>query len=133
MMDVEEDLFAGFDLDEMKALEDGDLSIFSNFIDANFRLQLPNGSLTESDPSPQSTTPASSEELAMGNGLEEEDPQDHKHLLNLFDQHLNPSFNNNADLFPNNNNYTPTTAPKAKAAGGGFEEPARRPGRSAAV
>jgi hypothetical protein len=25
MMDVDEDLFAAFDLDEMKALEDGDL------------------------------------------------------------------------------------------------------------
>ncbi|KAI6210848.1 hypothetical protein M3Y96_00371400 [Aphelenchoides besseyi] len=116
MMDMKEDIFAGFDLDEMRALEEGDLSLFSNFLDANFRLTVPNSSASESDPSPQSTTPVSSEELNIILGMEEEDHNDRKHTMNLFDQHLNPtisSFNNNSDNY--NNNHIPVTSVKSNS------------------
>ncbi|KAI6191156.1 C2H2-type domain-containing protein [Aphelenchoides bicaudatus] len=73
MMDVEEDLFAGFDLEEMRALEDGDLSLFSNLIDPNFRLGSGSGG-SDSNPSPTSLTPTS-EELALVLQMDEEDPK----------------------------------------------------------
>ena len=80
-MDMDEDLFAGFNIDEMRALEEGDLSLFSNFIDSTaFRVNAMNGGGVKSetlasgtngsvggsaDPSPIScTTSASSNDFS---------------------------------------------------------------------
>lgn len=90
MMDViDEDIFAGFDLEEMRALEDGDLrlvlispysalinwtfSMFSNLLDPSFRIGSTSVNGSDSNPSPTSITPSSAEELALVLGIDDDD------------------------------------------------------------